>query len=321
MHIGGAKCGSSALQAALTRDPVLARRDGSTVEYAAIDFRGGLIRHESLAARAGPYGYRSSPTESQLENVDPDVTRKQLAGIAHDVVLSNESWQNSPDEWAAFLENWRMPVHVVAYIRPQVPLLNSAWWQWGAWSGDPFNQWVLGHFRECQWYARLAPWRTLPYVETVTVRLVRGDIVPDFLENVLQADASHYQPARHNAALPASVLRLYQKNRHLRSGPHNSAIDFILRKHLSVDGSAPWVFDRAWIERIIEKSRADNERLADLLEPEMRNHFLEDPRWWDPAAFAHLKPESPHPQPLRADQLEPLCVELINSLVALEKRA
>jgi hypothetical protein len=66
LHIGASKCGSSALQTMFTEHPVLERRDGTRVAYAAVDGQGSVRHGEKLRASNGIRGYCSSVNAKNL---------------------------------------------------------------------------------------------------------------------------------------------------------------------------------------------------------------------------------------------------------------
>ncbi|QSX78913.1 hypothetical protein [Agrilutibacter solisilvae] len=314
LHIGAGKCGSSAIQAALTQRPRFQRRDGSTVEYIAIDRQGQLVRGERLRESAGIAGYRTSPPARPMRDMDLAALAGALQDVGHDVVLSEEAWIYQAEHWADILQRTGMDAEVFAYVRPQVPLLNSAWWQWGAWKDKPFDEWMATRLRRSLWGARMQEWRSVPGVWSVNVRLLPDDVVADMYSHVLDVEPPE-ETAFVNASLPGDVLRLFQRNRELRPHAHAGRIDFVLSK-LKLAGTTPWVLSPEWIARILSETQLDNEVLLSMLDEASAARMRADPRWWDAAAFQDKVAEPPTPVPLDPEALEKLCVELVKALGA-----
>jgi hypothetical protein len=64
LHIGGGKCGSSAIQTALTRQPVLSKEDGGRVGYGFIDNSGRLFHGAQINTVRNARGYHASPSDA-----------------------------------------------------------------------------------------------------------------------------------------------------------------------------------------------------------------------------------------------------------------
>src|SRR5688572_11763190 len=117
LHIGAGKCGSSAIQSSLTQRPLFQRRDGSTVEYIAIDRKGHLVRGEQLRDSAGIAGYRTSPPSLLLKQMDLAALAQALANVGHDVILSEEAWIYQAQNWRDILQQTGIDTQVFAYVR------------------------------------------------------------------------------------------------------------------------------------------------------------------------------------------------------------
>jgi len=225
-----------------------------------------------------------------------------------------------PDIWEKILASLDIEVDVVMYVRPQISVLNSAWWQWGAWSGEPFNDWMRNHLKHTLWASYVEKWKKLGHVKSLSVRPVPADITIDFYETVLQVPVpSELPPA--NPSLPGPLLRLFQRNRLLRPNMHDSAIDFSLSDQLNMKSSSIWVLDMNFMQSIIDMTRDDNELLLTLMTDNCAKSVREDAKWWSVAAFSKFHAESPSPQTIPADTLEQMCVELAQVIHRLRKAA
>jgi len=290
------------------------------MEYVAINAAGAVLRGDALTGSVGTFGYVTSPNAEAIGGFDVPALGRVLRELpAEQLVLSNEGWIHQPHVWAELLPALGISARVVAYVRPQVSFLNSGWWQWGAWSDKGFRPWLDHKLSVSLWGERLARWQHVPAVDDVQVRLLPDDVVPDFFEHALGAHAPTSQGSGVNKGLHASILRLFQRNRELRAGPHASAIDFVLLKELDMTGTAPWVLDRESIERILGATREDNRKLLSMLDPESAARMQADARWWDADAFSDRIVESPDPQPMSADDLEQLSVELTQAVARLSR--
>jgi len=317
LHCGAPKCGSSALQTALTDTPSFMTKNGRSVLYGQLHPEQDLILGQKIKKFIGPrdrvtsFMTTANFTKLNAENISTKI--KESKG--DDILLSMESWLVSSAMWAPLLGKLNMPVHVVAYVRPHVPWLNSAWWQWGAWSDQPFESWIIRKLNGNGMWSKYAQhWRSIPNVEQVTIRLLDTDIIEDFFVNVLNAEPPATSGKKVNQSLPESVLRLFQRNRKLRQGPHGSLIEHILGKYLDIPGKPPWVISPELISRILSVSKQDNLDLLPMLQPEQAKIMHTDPRWWSVEAYEGLSARDPQAGEFPPDELEKLCVGLVKAL-------
>lgn len=325
LHVGMPKCGSSALQTALSAHPELRGAGASRACYVALHPRGELLAGEALRARAGDsaLGYVVSARDEQLAALGT-LALRGLAGALREVaddallLLSNEGWGNHHAVFreGRLLERLGLEAEVVFYVRPQVGCCNSAWWQWGAWSGKPLPAWIDRHLPRMQWHAVAAAWREVPGVTRVRPRLLpEAGIVQDF------CGLFGLEPPpdlRANASLPAPVLRLLQRHRALRPGPHDAAVEFALSRHLALEGSPPWVLPPAQVERILDQCRAGNEALAAMLDAPDAQRMRDDPAWWSAAHWAGRQAEPWKPRPPDADESDALAAAAIAAIERLD---
>ena len=322
LHIGAGKCGSSAIQTAFSRQPFLGSDRNGGVQYVVVGPDGSLRAGDAMAnsVEGTVEGYFSSVSAKDLAALPSatlDRLARQMANVAGEggrLVLSHEGWLN---EYPVFqksrlLHKLGLDCEVVVYVRPPVEWLNSAWWQWGAWSGVPFNRWFRHHLERVCWHDRLAHWFGMEHVGRVTLRVLPNDVVSDFC-SVLNIPP--IQSNRNNTSLPGSVLRLFQRHRELRPGPHDSAIDFVLSRHFGELGdSPPWVLGQKRVAQIMEETRESNLRLLDCLDEVSRIAMRDDPRWWDAKAFADRKRKpamTQAPDPDALDQLAARALKVI----------
>lgn len=317
LHVGASKCGSSAIQAALSANPCLEDEAGKDVIYAAIRKHGELITGANIAPDPVRGYVSSTPVENiqKLDDVQFGRLKTQLKRFrkAH-LVLSQESWFLSAGTWGEMLERLDIEVNVVVYVRPQPLVLNSGWWQWGAWEDTPLDAWVRRRLPRAFWARHVLRWSALPRVRNTTVRLLPRDVVSDFLSVLRCRPLPGSADVQVNAGLPKEVLRLYQRNRILRRHKDDSEIDFALSKALTKKGGAPWVLSEATIEHVLRSSREDNLALLDVLDDESRATMKEDASWWDVDAYSGKQLESWEIQTPDTKELEQLCVDMARAI-------
>ncbi|WP_424973082.1 hypothetical protein [Dinoroseobacter sp. S76] len=181
LHIGGPKCGSSALQRYLFHGR--RRLAGQGIHY--IDREFGIdpdlaMSHNQMMlrlARAGASGLLQTRFTA-LAARGPDQT----------YLLSSEVLTTEAGHAAEALRGMDrlFAVRIVQYVRPQVEFLKSAWQQWGL--GLSFAAWVDQALTEdrANWARSQALWRdALPEAEIITRLYARdhmpgGDVVADF---------------------------------------------------------------------------------------------------------------------------------------------
>lgn len=309
LHIGASKCGSSALQTALTAAPVIENQAGARLSYAVIRSGELFIGSE---VQVGGLGYASSNNTEMLNRLS-DATLARMGQRlretdADKVVLSCEGWFTASTLFRErLLPALGIAPQVLAYVRPQIDYLNAAWWQWGAWQdGHPFDDWLYGRIKLAQWARTLMGWKEFA---PVIVRPLPKDVVTDFF-GIMGFESPVAGKAVVNRGLPEAVLRLYQRNRLLRPSSHASQMDFVLSQSLNLPGGTPWVITQDTAAWAIEKARQDNLRLLSLLDDETRVAMEADLRWWSADAYRDKVVKEHGAVPPDLEELTGLYVEL-----------
>lgn len=294
LHIGAGKCGSSALQEYLSQSIDLKDSKNNKAVYGVLRPDGTIITRKEVSELAlkSVFQYASSPNLKNIKGSDAaENSLKSLKTIDADtLILSSEGWINDPEAAAERL-NWLKPydVEIVTYVRPPVLWLNSAWWQWGAWSNVDFDRWINSSESMTYWSVYLKRWESLPFINKTSVRLLPKNIVTDFLTLTdlhESSTANSKLETVSNVSLPGSVLRVYQKYRELRPSPHESNIDFSLSRRLSgIKQSPDWVIDAEKIAAIIGNTKVHNEELKGYFDATQLASFTSDSRWWSADAF------------------------------------
>ena len=326
LHIGMGKCGSSALQAALSANPRFGRESGPEAIYLAHDHKLRLIEGRRLTRQAETRnaGHANGATTLDLLDgaVDLDALARTIArhrAAGRDVVLSNEGWARHAARFAEsrFVERVAPDAEIVVSVRPQVEWLNSAWWQWGAWSDRPFDRWMrrqrdLGSY---DWHATVEAWKTVPGVAAIRVMPASFDVVGAFRR---ATGLPLVGGPRSNRTAPAVLLRRMQLHPDLRPGP---GADFLYAHHLpTLKGKAPWVIDPSLAAEVIAETTAGNRALLPLMTDIDAAAVAADARWWDAAAFADRTPEPADPVPPDPAALEALAHAALTSLSAVDRQ-
>lgn len=326
IHIGAAKCGSSSLQAALSRTPVFKSEDGRPYSYVAIDRFGRFHSGRSLvqSANSSPYGYMSCANLRE----DPAISdafltaRNKCQAIirkGRTLIFSNEGWYYAAGVFKEknILPEMGLEAKVIMFIRPPLDWVNSAWWQWGVWTNRSLERWVKNVFDEVKWDQHIESWMAVPGVSSVEVRLTTDSVVDQFFA-LLGAPAVKAQLV--NSSLSPDLLRFFQRNREFRQGPHESRIEFVLNRWVTFSNAgSPWVLPAALQQKIIEEVRPHNERLLSLLAPAERDQVQYDPRWWSAQPYADREVH-PVDWPGSVTSSDAVIRDLIDAIVKLDAK-
>lgn len=296
------KCGSSAIQNYLSSRNFYEASKESVI-YLTIKKDGEVSYGEDLLreAASSSYGYASSHNDEIINSISKSGSSRVVNSIndfldkEYLVIISNEGWGPRPDSFSnehKIFSNLKEKVEIVGYVRPQVEWINSAWWQWGAWSDVPFNRWVAANKEKALWGRAFEAWKKKPWVKKITPRLMGGDVVADFTDYL---NLPEVYTGQSNKSLPGSLLRFFQSHRDLRPGPHSSAIEFVLAKAIDFpDNKTPWVVSRQAAEEILSFCRDDNVLLESFLWQSDLS-ILGNGKWWSISSFKERDVERPEP--------------------------
>ncbi|WP_146140414.1 hypothetical protein [Zobellella endophytica] len=295
LHLGMPKCGSSALQSFFSSKQLI---DITTpkIAYAAMHKEGKLFYGGELlkSAKKSAHGHISSHNYQQL-SIAPHAEKErvkesfvELTKKYELVILSNEGWGPNPqhfeDDFPFFLEKCHdveVEVEAIIYLRPQIEWLNSAWWQWGAWSDLGLEQWLERNKKKACWYELIQQWSKKTWIKKLHVKLLPDDILEDFT-GIL--GINNPETGRSNQSLPGSLLRFFQKHRDLRPTQHASAIEFVLARHLDFEPQkTPWVLNLDTVDDLLRYYSDSNEKLKEIFidDAEQYRKLVADTRWWD----------------------------------------
>ncbi|MCP8688673.1 hypothetical protein [Marinobacterium sedimentorum] len=280
------------MQSALSSAPVISSAEHGRFNYVALRSNGILLAGSELSSQnsysaAGYIPSFGARGVQELSSLKASRLKSLLGRYrSESIILSNEGWGNRHDIFVdtRLLERLGLDCHIVIYIRPQVGWYNSAWWQWGAWTGKPLEEWVSANLDKTRWAKVVRAWEQVPGVNRVTVRVLPSDILPDFYA-LLGTDSPKLDKI--NLSLPGSVLRIFQRHQGLRKNAHDSAIDFSIGRHLKIGRSpTPWVIPQGIVKSIIDSNLNGNQELIHLLDPDQRLLFERDAAWWDADSYS-----------------------------------
>lgn len=289
LHVGAPKCGSSALQAALSAHPDLRGAGGQRYRYTARTDRGVIagVRLQQ-AARASVFGYASWPNPRAGGEAafwaDFAATLADGARRGHVPILSQEGWLGQAATFAPHLAARPSgpPVGVVAFLRPPVDWLNAAWWQWGVWTGLDFGRWLVRPGGGFALGRQVAAWAALPGVR-LAVRPAGRDVVAGFAE-LLAADLPG--GAVRNAAASPALVGFLLRNRRFRPWAHDAHAEFVVQRWCRLPpGARLWAVGPQHLDRLATTLPEEIDRLCAALAPEEAAALMADPRWRDPLAL------------------------------------
>ncbi|GLX81279.1 hypothetical protein [Thalassotalea eurytherma] len=329
LHVGMGKCGSSALQRFLSTNSKIETSKNKKLLYVVITkdlklFYGTrlswfyrLSRRDYLASAEFRFWEKNgTKTKKLLERI------KVLSKHYH-IVLSNEGWISDPDkDYAVSLfDELNLKVNLLMYVRPPCTWLNSAWWQWGAWTGAPFDKWLKQNTKRVQYASLIESWKNNDCIREVNIRALPANIIDDFCE-IFQVTKHSVKSveAQLNSSLPNAVLRLFQRNRQLRPSAHQASVDFTLMRLLTLQGKPDWVLSRGNIETILNETKRSNRALLKMVNDDVRASIEQDDRWWQTDAYHKLNYQCPDYPNLDPIELELLTVKLIQQLAMLEQQ-
>ena len=289
LHIGAPKCGSSALQTALSMTPDLRAADGTQYRYTAAHSLGGKWRVEhgtrlTNLAKMSAYGYITWPNLARAQSVPKyfDTMRKVLQQgqrEGHVPILSCEGWINHANTFGENLAEWDYPpVDVVVFLRPVVDWMNAAFWQWGVWSNHQLDGWMARSNMPYSFADDIAAWAKIPNVRII-VRSQRPDVLAKF---ATLYDLDLEGERQSNVSSSPALIGFLMRNRKYRPNGHEGANEFIVQRWCPpVLSEKLWAVGTRHVQKLRKVSMRSLRVFKETLEPEDIEDLLTDPRWTD----------------------------------------
>ncbi|CAH7428824.1 conserved hypothetical protein [Vibrio chagasii] len=290
LHIGVGKCASSSIQSFFSKN----FKQG-TFAYACLNNDGTIDTGRKLKVQAQNIasGYRKSCSLEDidqlfLDNFEFSLTRLSLS--YQSVLFSNELWLESEEQFShlsSILSKYT--VEVIMIVRPPVLWMNSAWWQWGRWSGISEDKYVSKNVSK-QWLQAYHCYNSLPFVKKVHVLSLASNVM-DSVFRIVGFNSSDLPVPKSNQASSQELLTFMTENREFRTGVHNAAKELILNKYLKSRTKANWVLSKANIDSLLEKTRESNVELSRLI---VNENICENSAWWDSSFYNERVMERNH---------------------------
>lgn len=294
LHLGAPKCGSSALQAALTKMPDMTAKDGRRFRYVSTLVQGTAAAkvpfsltplYGAALTRVGlqsPYGYTCCPNVSDAQMVERFTKTLRTAhsnGVAQTQtpILSNEGWIYRHSEFANILHSLgNPPVDVVSFLRPPVEWLNASYWQWGVWSAPSLNAWMTRANMTYSFGMDLVAWSKIPNVR-VRVYPSKPDVVAHFASIY---DLPLKSGADTNRSSPPALIGFLLRNRRFRPSAHQPATEFVFQRWCpKLDTRQPWAVGSAQVLGYRPIVRDTLAALRSILSAEDCARLFDAPRW------------------------------------------
>ena len=322
LHIGSPKCGSSSIQSSLSRDNRLCRDQSTNIKYVAIRAGGKVLSSQEIvhARQVAPSRYIASFNFANLSTNQFTAVISALKSILYNtdtLILSCESWLAEYDkiDQSNIFQSLNCRVEAVCLVRPHCRMLNSAWWQWGAWdTSHTFDSWVRQYMQGINLVPKLTQWSYSNWIAKLHVLPLANAV--DQIYELLELAPPNISPI--NKSLPGEILRLYQRHRQLRSEPHNPSSDFVLERQAIGDRPTPWVLSEAHLKKILKDTIQDTEKLMPFLTLQDREVVKSNPEWWSSEAYKDKIVEEPDLQPPSGPEIDKVAASMAERLIALD---
>lgn len=287
LHVGAPKCGSTALQNALSMTPDLTDLQGRSLRYTAWRQIGNISstlygRDVVQAARASAYGYVSWPNfrpDDPATTVFSGLNRVRRTGLAqgHVPIASCEGWISRADTFAPHLARWGHPqVEVVAFLRPVVDWTNSAFWQWGIWNVPSLDAWLRRGNLRYSFGRDLEAWSRIP---NVRVRFAWAQ--PDAVAQFAQWYGVDLEPAlTRNTSSSPPLMGVLMRHRRLRPDGHTAATEFVVQRWCPpVEGRKLWSVMARHVHQLRPVTQDTLNALRRIASDDAMRAVCDDNRW------------------------------------------
>jgi hypothetical protein len=204
--------------------------------------------HISTQAQKSVSGYIASDLTGRLAENQTKL-RTELRSIVHNLnsndslVLSCEGWHCNVSELLRLeiFEDYLDAIHLLVLVRPYVSWINSAFWQWGAWTQSNIDEWLgVSAIPGCMWGSLISKIHEECTPPVKVIPIIKGKNCLEDVLKYLDVDDSLIpliSKVIHNTSLPAEILQLYLRYPALRPTRHSSELDFWMSSAISSETS------------------------------------------------------------------------------------
>ncbi|MDA9865428.1 hypothetical protein N9C96_02005 [bacterium] len=187
LHIGGAKCGSSAIQAYLAQNSATLAKCGIGVPGTGLDFESDVTGEQIwMFENAATHGLHGAALGDKLARLYECAAERELPRL----VVSAENICNHPALARVVAEATQgRSVRIIFYVRRQDDFLISSWQQWHLKLYDTVEAFLADRVGKLGcWMSMIDPWADAFGDAAITVRpftrdrLKAGDVVADFCD-------------------------------------------------------------------------------------------------------------------------------------------
>lgn len=278
LHIGGSKCGSSAIQAYLSRNAETLAARGVGVPGKNLDFSSEVTGEQIWYFENS---VASGDTEAIASRMGILSETARDSGI-ETVIVSAENICNHPALAPVLAEALRMnEVRVVFYVRRQDEFLISSWQQWNLKRFDSVEVFLAARAgRDARWFSMVTPWAEAFGDDVLTVRpflrnaLKNGDVIADFFAvSGLPNDGLQPLSRDANPSFDEALARLAHRVRDVFDGPHDNRFYDVMARLLGKDalkkGSASSLLDLETRKEILALYEEENAALKSRFMPDV----------------------------------------------------
>lgn len=286
LHIGGAKCGSSAIQAYLAVNSDILATRGVCVPGVKLDLVSEVTGEqiwffEDRAVSGDLEGIRTAMKELLAEAWERSFS---------DVVISAENLCNHPELAAIFASVLTdFEARIVFYVRRQDDFLISSWQQWNLKRFGTIEEFLAQRVgKDARWLAMILPWAEAFGDEHVTVRpfvremLHDRDVISDFCRAIgVSRDGLASLAKNANPSFDEALARLAHRVRDVFDGPHDNRFYDVMVRLLGDPalkrGSASSLLDLSVRREIYAHYREENAALRARFLPDLNAPALFEP--------------------------------------------
>ncbi len=284
LHIGGAKCGSSAIQAYLRNNASALADKGVVLPGTKLDFCSEVTGEQIWAFEgAANGGMNGDQLSERLTNLFAEADERG----ARQIVVSAENLCNHPTLARTLGRTCgNRAAKIVFYVRRQDDFLISSWQQWHLKLFDSFETFLADRVgKVANWNSMIVPWADEFGDDNVTVRpfsrdhLKDKDVVADFCEiaEISQEDLKPlHRPA--NPSFDEALARLAHRVRDVFDDQHDNRFYEVMVRLLGQDAlkktSASSLMSLETRRHIMARYQGENDALKARFLPELGDEPL-----------------------------------------------